>query len=95
VLQRLERHCNEAARRGLALDIQRLLTHFTVDVTTNLAFGIDLNTLQGDGGELQEHLSKLFPMLSRRLTLPIPCWRYVKLPIDRDFDCLKAASSRC
>ena len=40
VLQRLERHCNEAARTGLALDIQRLLMRFIVDVTTNLVFGL-------------------------------------------------------
>ena len=59
---------------------------YTVDVTTNLAFGYDMNTLEKEGDVIQEHLEKIFPMINRRINAPFPYWRYFKLPADRALD---------
>ncbi len=73
-------------RGGESLDITALLTSFTVDVTSALAFGHDLNTLQRGDGELQGHIQRVFEMSGRRLAKPLPYWRWVRLPADRAFD---------
>jgi cytochrome P450 len=86
VLGRLKRRWEKAAARGEAVDIQKELMRFTVDVTTTLAFGIDMNTVEDEGRALQQHLEKLFPMLARRLVIPFAYWRYVKLGPDRELD---------
>ncbi len=84
--ERLHRRLEAAARDARAFEIGELLSAFTVDVTSALAFGHDLNTLErGDAG-LQEHLHRVFHMTNRRLFAPFPYWRYFKLPADRDLD---------
>lgn len=85
VTERLMASWREAARRGEAIDLQASLMRYTVDVTTGLAFGVDLNTIDAPH-PLQEHLDKLFPMLFRRVNLPFPYWHYLRLPIDREYD---------
>lgn len=85
VTERLMASWREAARRGEAIDLQASLMRYTVDVTTGLAFGVDLNTIDTPH-PLQEHLDKLFPMLFRRVNLPFPYWHYLRLPIDREYD---------
>jgi cytochrome P450 len=59
---------------------------FTVDVTSGLAFGTDLNTLEDQGDVIQQHLNKVFPMLARRVFAPFPYWRWLRLPADREVD---------
>jgi len=71
---------------GEPLAIQDDLMRFTVDVTTALAFGVDLNTLGGGEVELHRHLAQIFPAFSRRLLSPIPYWRWIRLPADRRLD---------
>lgn len=85
VTARLMARWAEAAQRGEAIDLQASLMRYTVDVTTGLAFGVDLNTIEAPH-PLQEHLDKMFPMLFRRINMPIPYWRWLRLPVDRDFD---------
>ncbi|MGR9108463.1 MAG: cytochrome P450, partial [Gammaproteobacteria bacterium] len=46
--------------------IQQDLMRFTVDVTTNLAFGYDVNTLESEGEVIQHHLEKILPVITRR-----------------------------
>ncbi|KXX72355.1 cytochrome P450 [Flammeovirga sp. SJP92] len=58
----------------------------TIDLTTNLAFGYDLNTIHDRREVTQQHISKIVPKLNERTNLPIPIWRYIKTPADRDFD---------
>jgi cytochrome P450 len=83
---RLHRKLRAAAEDGRPFEIGRALSSFTVDVTSALAFGHDLNTLErGDGG-LQEHLHRVFHMTNRRIFMPLPYWRYFKLPADRALD---------
>ena len=62
------------------------MTRFTVDVTTSLAFGDDLDTINGQGGELRAQLALLFPRINARLLAPLPYWRVFKLPADRALD---------
>lgn len=59
---------------------------YTVDVTTNLAFGYDMNTLEKEGDIIQQHLEKIFPMINRRINAAFPYWRHFKLPSDRALD---------
>ena len=59
---------------------------FTVDVTMQLAFGVDANTLETPGPVIQRHLDKVFPVLHRRVNAPFAWWRYVRMPSDRALD---------
>ena len=86
VAARLQRRWEQAARSGRPVDAQRDLMRFTVDVTSGLAFGNDLNTLEQEGDTIQRHLDKVFPALARRLLAPFPYWRWFKLPADRELD---------
>jgi cytochrome P450 len=81
--ERLHRRLAERAHGGRAFDIGSELTSFTVDVTSALAFGHDLNTLERGDNDLQVHIQRVFEMSGRRLVKPVPYWRYVKLPADR------------
>jgi cytochrome P450 len=75
-----------AAETGQSFEIGQALSAFTVDVTSALAFGHDLNTLERGDDELQEHLHRVFHMTNRRLFFSFPYWRYFKLPADRALD---------
>jgi len=86
VTQRLKSRLEAAARSGQAIDLQALLMQYTVDVTAGLAFGIDMNTLEEPGTPIQAHLDKVLPMLMKRIFAPVPWWRHLRLPADRDFD---------
>jgi len=87
VAQRLVRRWNDAADAGRELDVADELKRFTVDVTTQLVFGHDLNTLEkGDEHIIQRHLEHIFPAFARRLNAIVPYWRYFRLPVDRRVD---------
>jgi cytochrome P450 len=84
VARRLLRRWGEAADTGRVLDVADELKRFTVDVTTQLVFGHDLNTLEkGDEDVIQRHLEHVFPAFNRRINALFPYWRYVRLPADR------------
>ena len=76
----------KAADSGAVVDVKNHLMRFTVDVTTQVAFGYNMNTLENEKDEIQEELDHVFPMIKRRLFLPIPYWRWFKLPADRRLD---------
>jgi cytochrome P450 len=84
--QRLRRRWEQAADSARSVDACEDLMRYTVDITTQLAFGIDFNTIETDGPVIQQHLDKVFPALNRRLGSPVAYWRYVKLPKDRELD---------
>jgi cytochrome P450/nitrite reductase/ring-hydroxylating ferredoxin subunit len=86
VAERLVRRWRTSAAAGDVVDIQKDLMRFTVDVTTTLAFGRDMNTIEGGDDVIQRHLEVLFPMVERRLSIPFAYWRYLRLPADRRFD---------
>ncbi len=84
--ERLQRRLTDAARDGRPFDIRPMLRSFTADVTTALAFGVDLNTPGCGNDQLQEHTRRVFQMLAWRSVAPVPYWRWVRLPADRTLD---------
>ena len=91
VTERLRNRWLKAAKSSEPVDVQQDFMRYTVDVTTNLAFGYDMNTLETEGDVIQEHLEKIFPAINRRVNAPFPWWRYFKLPEDRALDKALAA----
>ena len=86
VTERLKNRWSRAADQEASVNVQQDLMRYTVDVTSNLAFGYDMNTLEKEGDVIQEHLKKIFPMIDRRINALFPYWRYFKLPADRALD---------
>ena len=84
--QRLMQRWEKATGDQQSVDIQKDLMRYTVDVTTNLAFGYDMDTLESEGDVIQRHLEVVFPMINRRINAPFPYWHYFKLPADRALD---------
>ena len=75
-----------AARDGRPIDLTDEFTSYAVDITSTLAFGIDLNTLEKGENELQHHIQRVFTMLNFRLFFPFQYWRWFRLPVDRRLD---------
>lgn len=86
VATRLRRRWERAAARRDVLDLPEELKRFTVDLTTQLAFGHDLNTIEQEGDIIQDKLELLLPAVSQRLFAILPWWRIVRLPADRRLD---------
>ncbi len=83
ITERLRNHWQRVADAGEVTDIVQDLTRFTVDVTTTLSFGYDVNTLEQENVPIQKHLSEILPMIALRATLPFAYWHYLRLPQDR------------
>lgn len=81
--ERLYDRVRQAARRGRSLEISRELRSFTIDITSALAFGEDLNTLERGEEELQQHIQRVFQAMARRTFASLPYWRWVRPPADR------------
>lgn len=69
-----------------AIDIQQEMMRYTVDITTSIAFGYDTNTLEKGDDVIQQHLEKIFPMINKRVTAPVPVWRFIKSKNDKELD---------
>jgi len=81
--ERLLKRWENSAANAESVELCREVMRYTVDVTTQLAFGIDVDTISSDGPVVQQHLDKVFPMLHRRINSPFAYWRYFRLPSDR------------
>ncbi len=96
--ERLDQRWDAAVRAGRSIDVPRDLKRFSMDVTSALAFGIDVDTLEHDDDPLQADVEKIFGVMCRRTAMPVPYWRYFKLPVDRESDAavarVQAACSR-
>ena len=68
---------------GTPVEILDDFMAYSVDVTSALAFGHDLNALENGDGELQQHITRVFELLARRTLAPFPYWHVVKPPADR------------
>jgi len=85
VTARLARRWQRAAAAGQAFDLQGDLMRYTVDVTTALAFGQDLNTLESDDAQrIQTHLNHVLPALFRRVLAPFEYWKYFPTRADKE-----------
>jgi cytochrome P450 len=85
VTARLKACWDRAIAAGQAIDVHHDLMRYAVDVTTALAFGADMNTLEQEEERLQQHLAQILPTINRRVNAPLPYWHFVTLPIDRAF----------
>jgi len=72
ITERLKNRWSTMAESGQAIDVQKDWVRFTVDITTNLAFGYDINLLEEEGDDFQRHLQKLLPVFNRRANAPFP-----------------------
>jgi cytochrome P450 len=86
VAARLQRRWQKAARDGAPVDVPGDLKRFTVDVTSGLAFGTDLNTLEDEGDVIQHYLDKIFPVMARRTLAPFRYWRWLRWAGNRQVD---------
>ncbi|XYH98643.1 cytochrome P450 [Sorangium sp. So ce1128] len=86
ITRRLRDRWRASAARGEPVDARRDLTRYTVDVTSAVAFGRDLNLVDRGADALVHQLDEIFTMIHRRVLAPFPYWRYVKLPADRSLD---------
>lgn len=73
ITERLYKRWNKVAGTGHAIDIQKDWMCFTVDSTTNFAFGYDINLLEQDSDRFQQHLKKFcrFSIAGRTHRFPI------------------------
>src|SRR6202047_3686462 len=86
VTSRLKKRWERLADAGAPLDVVEELKRFTVDVTTLVTFGHDLNTVEQGDDVIQRKLELVLPEFSRRLFALFPTWRLVRLPRDRRLD---------
>jgi cytochrome P450 len=86
ITERLKNRWSAIADTGRPIDIQQDWMKFTVNVTTNFAFGYDLNLLEQESDSFQQHLEKFLPVFNRRANAPFPYWHFVKLPGERDME---------
>jgi len=72
VTQRLQVRWARAAALDTPIDLQADLMRYTVDVTTGLAFGENINSLEAVGEEgIQKHLNAVLPALFGRILSPV------------------------
>jgi cytochrome P450 len=84
VAARLAARWQRCADEGRSIDLQADLMRYTVDTIAGLAFGTEVNTLESDEEVIQQHLDKIFPAISRRISAPIPTWRFLPSRADRE-----------
>ncbi len=85
-VERLHKKWKRDADDGNTIDIQQDFLRFTVDITTTLAFGYDINSLEEKGGVVQDHMEKIFPMIFKRINDPIPWYKLHKSKNDRVYE---------
>ncbi|XXY50835.1 cytochrome P450 [Sorangium sp. So ce269] len=86
ITRRLRERWLAAAARGEPVDARRDLARYTVDVTSAVAFGMDMNLIERGEDPLSRQLETIFAAVNRRIFAPFPYWRHVKLPADRALD---------
>ncbi|USX53332.1 cytochrome P450 [Lentzea sp. HUAS12] len=86
VTARMRNSWVSAADAGSSVDVLADMQRYTLDVTTWLATGHDLNSVDSNDDSLRSRLVELFPAFARRINAPFPYWRHVKLPQDRRLD---------
>ncbi|MFZ0494131.1 MAG: cytochrome P450 [Methylocella sp.] len=86
VTTRLKKRWERSADAGAPLDVLDELKRFTVDVTTLITFGHDVNTVEQGDDVIQRKLALVFPAFNRRLLALFPAWRLVRFPRDRRLD---------
>ena len=82
VTARLHARWRAAAAAGQRPDVLRDLKCYSIDVTTWLTMGLDIDTLTHDANGLQADVETWFHTVGRRLPQPFRYWRWLRLPAD-------------
>ena len=83
ILDVSSRLCAVLEKHKAPFDFQNLIQRYTVDVTTTLSFGKDINTLENPDNEIQKDLANLIPAIGRRMKSPFPYWKFITTKEDR------------
>ncbi|MYM25202.1 cytochrome P450 [Duganella sp. FT135W] len=94
VAQRLQKRWQQAACDGSVIDLAEDLKRYSVDIIAGLAFGTEVNTIDGGEDVIQRHMDVVLPAVARRSIALVPYWRYIKLPQDRHLDTSLAALNK-
>lgn len=86
VAQRLQRRWDGAASEGRPIVLSDDLKRYTVDIIAGLAFGTDVDTINGGEEVIQRHLDVILPAIARRTLSFVAYWRVFKLPQDRQLE---------
>jgi len=81
--QNLLEYWQNYAKNETSFDVQKEFMRYTIDITTVIAFGYQMNTLKREGDKFQSHLEHIFPMINHRITAPIPYWRIIQGKKDK------------
>ena len=82
VALRLQTRWRGTAAAGRPIELLDDLKRYTVDIIAGLAFGTEVNTIDGGEDVIQRHLDIIMLGVARRSIAPFPRWRYLKLPGD-------------
>ena len=86
VTERLQTRWRAQAERGERPDVLRDLKCYSIDVTTWLTMGLDIDTLRTATSSLQADVETWFQTVGRRLPQLVPYWHVLRLPADRRSD---------
>lgn len=86
VTQRLLHKWRKLEALKSRIEVQVEMMRLTVDITSTLAFGYPMNTLEEKDEIIQKHLEKIFPMINSRITAPLPLWRMIKSKKDKELE---------
>ncbi|AQS39550.1 cytochrome P450 [Shewanella psychrophila] len=86
ITKRLENRFEHLAASGQEFDLLDEFKRYSVDVTTWLAFGEDFNSLENSSSRLEACLKTVFPTMNKRITSPLPIWRFFPSKADKAFD---------
>ncbi|MCI4185056.1 cytochrome P450 [Dickeya dianthicola] len=86
ITARLSERFTRLAETGEVISLVDEFKRYTVDITSLLAFGEDINTLEQGENPLSQNLRRLFPVINQRCGSPIPLWRFIKRERDKQFD---------
>lgn len=82
ILKKFENYSQE----NRVVNVQKEFMAYTIDITTEVAFGYKLDTINNNSNNFQKHLEVIFPMINTRVTAPFPIWRYIKRKKDKVLD---------
>jgi cytochrome P450 len=86
VTARLQARWRSQAASGVRPDVLRDLKCYSIDVTTWLTMGLDIDTLSQEASSLQADVETWFETVGRRLPQMLRYWRVLRLPADRRSD---------
>jgi len=86
VTARLQARWRALAASGARPDVLRDLKCYSIDVTTWLTMGLDIDTLSQESSSLQADVETWFATVGRRLPQVLRYWRVLPLPVDRRSD---------